>query len=129
MEGAYQMTISQELFSELLIHGNDDWVDASEVVSIIIEIEKVSYKEEEVIRNKALELIRKAVTEGYMVIGSVPKGGFRKWELSSEESLERVEKEWTALGKNPGLGQICWLSNTVKGNEVAIKLLEERNRE
>jgi hypothetical protein len=110
------MTILKELFDELLVHGNDDWVDASEVVSIIITIEEIPHTEKEKIRLLTFELIRKVVEEGYMVIGSVQKGGFKKWGFSMEESLQKVERDWKELGNNPGLGQICWLCNTEEGN-------------
>jgi hypothetical protein len=117
------MTISNKLINEILIHGNDDWVMAAEVVSIVIEIEGTSYKEKEKIKAISFELIRHVVHEELMTIGDVRKGVFKQWEVSMDEAINKVENKWESLGRNPDLGEVCWLCNTENGNRIAINLI------
>jgi hypothetical protein len=78
-------------------------------------------------------MIRQVVEQGLMELGDVDvagkwenKEGFRKWNLPIQEGLNRVEREWKSLGRNPKLWEICWLRNTDKGNEVGEQLFEQR---
>ena len=125
------MTTLQRCIDELLVHGCDDWVQAAEVASIAIEVGEATGQD--AIRELSLELIRQVVRQGLMELGDVDvwgaresNWGFRKWDLPLEEGLERVEREWKALRKNPGLWQICWLRNTERGKEIGERLLKER---
>lgn len=34
--------------------------------------------------------------------------GFVAWELSPEEVLRRIDEAWTALGREPTIGDIVW---------------------
>ena len=54
--------------------------------------------------------------EGLVGVGDVTAEGFRPWNLSMDEALKRIEHEWTSLGRWPQIGEICWLSNTEKGD-------------
>lgn len=62
-----------------------------------------------------------------MELGDLSKEGFCMWNLPIEECLNRVEREWNALGRNPSLGEICWLQNTDKGNALGEKLFKQRD--
>jgi hypothetical protein len=122
----YQMCID-----DLLVRGCDDWVDACEVASVAIEVGGA--KAESDIRELSLELIRNVVQQGLMELGDVDvagewesKEGFRKWDLPIQESVNRVEREWNALGRNPTLWEVCWLQITDKGRERGEQLLKQR---
>jgi hypothetical protein len=54
--------------------------------------------------------------------------GFRKWNLTDEEAISRVEREWKALGRNPGLWEICWLRNTDRGNVRGEELFKQEDQ-
>lgn len=120
----------QRCVDELLMRGCGDWIDAAEVTSVA----KFTGQTEaaDSIRDLSLQLIREVVYQGLMEVGDLPKDGRRLelWPLSPEKILERVEREWNALGRNPTISEICWLQNTDKGNAKGEDLLRrnERNR-
>ena len=114
--------ILQRCVTGLLECGLDDWVQTPEVAWISKSVGGAITLEQK--RELSLRLIREVVQQGLMEIGDLLGGGgrFRKWEMSDQEALRKVEREWLALGREPNLGDICWLSNTEKGNEIANHL-------
>jgi hypothetical protein len=117
------MSSTNELKNEIVVHGIDDWIDAAEVVSIIINMEGVTIKDEGIIKEKSIELIKKVLQENLMIIGNVDREGFKPWSLSIEESIQKVKTKWESLERLPGLGQVCWLKNTEKGMKLAEDLI------
>lgn len=52
--------------------------------------------------------------------GLVLAGDFRDWEFvarteSPETTLRRIEADWTALGREPTIGEVVWFVATPKG--------------
>ena len=107
---------------ELLKHGLDDWVQAAEVVSIIITMHLAS--EDAEIRRVFLEAVRQVLDRGFMEIGDLTDNGFRAWPENPQDSLERLTKSWDALNRKPGLWEMCWLNNTALGDQLAKQDLE-----
>ena len=116
-----------ECINDLVMRGCDDWVDASEVTSVAKFTGHARTEDE--IRSLSLELIRKVVRQGLMEIGDLPDKSRRLalWPMTPQECLDRVEREWKALGRNPSLGEICWLQNTDKGNTLGESLFKTRD--
>ena len=116
----------ERCIDDLLIRGVDDWVHTPEVEWVAKSTGGASTPDQ--ILDLSLHLIREVVQQNLMEIGDVTESdrGFRKWGLSKEEAMQRVEREWKALGRNPNLGEICWLCNTEKGNERGERLLRQR---
>lgn len=108
---------------EMILSGLDDWVDAAEVAYIAKAYGGASTDEE--IRQLSIEIIREVIEKGLMRTGDITQGGFKEWDLSDEEIVERINSEWTALGRRPNLGEICWLENTEEGNRRARQLSEK----
>ena len=67
----------------------------------------------------ALQVIAEVLRSDLMKAGDVTKDGFKEWSMTSTAALERIAREWNALGRSPNLGEICWLSNTSKGDRRA----------
>jgi hypothetical protein len=123
----------QDCVNDLLIRGLDDIIQAAEITSVAMQVGGAATQDE--VRDLSLGLIREVVHLGLMELGDivgtgiynptlkVEIGKFQRWDHSFEEAMERVACEWRALGRNPSLGEICWLCNTEKGNEVARQLL------
>lgn len=112
---------------ELIIRGIDDWVDAAEVASIAMNTGGARSPDD--IRDLSLRTIRHVVEAGLAEIGEVTvHDGYRKWDMPPEAALERVEREWLALGRGPDLGELCWLCNTQAGDERGRLLLQIRER-
>jgi len=107
--------------------GCDDWVNIAEVTSVAKFTGGAQSADE--IRDLSLKLVREVVQQGLMEIGDLPDQSRRLalWPLTPQECLDRVEREWNALGRNPSLGEICWLQNTDKGNALGEKLFKQRD--
>lgn len=50
-----------------------------------------------------------------MTAGDVTGEGFREWGLPPSEAMRRIEHGWSATAA-PQLGEVCWLSNTERGD-------------
>jgi hypothetical protein len=111
-----------ESIDEILMLGLDDWIQASEIASVARTVGGAATEGE--VQRLSLDIIRGVIKEGLMAVGDVTTQGFHAWVLSTEEALERIEREWKALGRNPSLGEICWLSNTEKGDKRARRLID-----
>jgi hypothetical protein len=107
----------------LLIAGADDWVYLAEVLRII---ESVGGAPTESARQRTLDLLREVAEQRLIEIGDLRKDGFHKWQMPIGECLSRVEREWNALGRNPSLGEVCWLQITDRGRELGEQILKQR---
>ncbi|MGH7425387.1 MAG: hypothetical protein ACREJP_04405 [Candidatus Methylomirabilales bacterium] len=112
------------MIDELLLRGADDWVMAADVAWIAKSAGGAATDEE--ILDLAVGMITAVVTQGLMHVGDVTDGGFFEWDLSPEEAIEMVEREWRALGRPPDLGDVCWLANTAAGDIRAKAISEPR---
>jgi hypothetical protein len=63
-------------------------------------------------RSVSLHLIRRLLSQPGMRVGHpAPDGrGFIPWNVSAEEALCRIEDEWSALGRDPDIGEMAWLT-------------------
>jgi hypothetical protein len=95
---------------DILMRGLDDWIQAAEVVSVVKSA--LAAVPEADILDLSRNVIRELVKGGLMIPGDVTTDGFGEWGLGLEAALDRIEREWVALGRRPGLGEVCWLSNT-----------------
>ena len=125
---------TQRCTDDLLMRGADDLIQAAEVASIAMQVGGASTPDE--MRVLSLQVIREVLAQRLMEIGDAVGVGshptyvyaqveFQTWGLSCEAAMARVEREWKALGRNPNLGEICWLRSTKQGKERGEKLLTE----
>lgn len=58
-----------------------------------------------------LAILRELLEEGRVRLGRFHSGGkvFEEWELSVEQSVARVDQEWSELGRVPNIGEIAWM--------------------
>jgi hypothetical protein len=103
--------------TEVLKRGLDDWIQAAEVASVVQSAATQPTSAD--IRRVALEVIEDLVRGDFMRAGDVTSEGFIEWPVTSAEAIQRITSEWNALSRSPGLGEICWLSNTSKGDQRA----------
>ena len=112
------MTELDELQREFLVEGLEDYVGLWEWVSEVRD--RWPDLEDDAVRAKVLELVgelmrRNAIQAGPLYV----KGGFDAWELTPAEALERIEREWIELGRDPNIADICWFNNTELGDALA----------
>ena len=63
-------------------------------------------------RELALSLARRLLENGMLVGQPTPDGRrFVSWDLPSNAALERIEREWTALGREPNIGEVAWFTS------------------
>jgi hypothetical protein len=72
------------------------------------------------IRDTTIELITQLLRKGLIKAG-IPRitGEFEEWQLSPEESMQRIESEWDELGGEPDMGDIVWFTSTAEGDLYA----------
>jgi hypothetical protein len=121
----------QNCVNNLLIRGAEDLVQAAEVASVAITVGGAVTPED--VLDLSLRTIREVLQRGLMRIGDAVGGGqdhdfssrkvtFVPWSLPIDMCLNRLENEWKSLGRNPELGEICWLENTSEGSRIAQDL-------
>jgi|HubBroStandDraft_4_1064222.scaffolds.fasta_scaffold382378_2 hypothetical protein len=102
---------------KVLCQGTDDWVPMAEVASLARDV--LHDASSTTVRQASLGAIQELQSNGYVRVGDVTRTGFVPWAQSPQESLERIEREWVALGV-PRLGDIGWLENTALGREIGL---------
>lgn len=112
------------MIDELLTRGAEDWVMAADVAWLAKSIGGADTDQE--VLSLSVNTIRAVVTEGLMQLGDVTDGGFFEWDLEQEAAIEKVERDWSALGRLPDLGDVCWLANTPAGDTRAKAIAEQR---
>jgi len=104
------------MITEILTEGEDDWVHLGVIVRTVKEATRLTGEE---LLQMTLNTIEDLLDSGYMVAGQVGPTNFDPWPFSTSEVLARIERAWRALGREPGLGDICWFANTLSGDERA----------
>lgn len=64
-------------------------------------------------RTMTLRLIRRLLEERGMQAGHPAPDGrhFVAWDLPFDQAMSRIEKEWTALGREPNIGEVAWFTS------------------
>jgi hypothetical protein len=114
--------MTQTLRNEVLDRGLSDMLQLSEMASVARRHLGGSPSEAAVVR-ATTELIGDLLGSGYAIVGDVEKDEgllcVRSWELSTADTVKRIEGEWRALGRPPNLGEVCWLELTDAGRAEA----------
>lgn len=73
------------------------------------------------LRRTALRYLENALAAGLLTVGDLVGDEHRPWPGSYTNALKRIEAAWPA-NDDPAfedLRDVCWLANTVKGNQAA----------
>ncbi|HEV3263318.1 MAG TPA: hypothetical protein VG013_41165 [Gemmataceae bacterium] len=64
-------------------------------------------------RALTLRLVRSLLFERGMQVGHPAPDGrhFVSWDLPPDQALSRIEKEWSALGREPNIGEVAWFTS------------------
>jgi hypothetical protein len=99
---------AEEVLERFVEEGRDDHVGLWQIVRAVREDLKVH--EECDVRRTTLALVGQLLGR-YGMSAGVPAAdgrGFLPWTLSADESLQRIETEWLALGRDPDLWEVVW---------------------
>ena len=80
----------------------------------------------DMVREATIRRLRPLLVGGYIEAGYSPyqKGQYESWDVDGDAAVERIAVEWSNLGKDPNIWEICWFRNTEKGNALARTLQE-----
>lgn len=73
-------------------------------------------------RKATMEIVSRLLAAGLIRAGDIADEGFRPSSESSEEVLERIEREWDSMDGEPTIGDIVWFDLTEEGEEYVRKL-------
>jgi hypothetical protein len=64
-------------------------------------------------RALTIRLVRSLLVERGMEVGRPAPDGrqFVSWGLPPDEAVRRIEKEWSALGREPNIGELAWFTS------------------
>jgi len=114
-----------DLYKDILLSCEDDYTRLDEIIYDVKKFFNVTSAQE--IQNKTLEVIKDLLGLGFIEVSETTGGkdgeGFNPWNLSPKESIDRIKKEWDALGREPNIGDIAWFLITLKGKQELRKLL------
>jgi hypothetical protein len=65
-------------------------------------------------RAVTLRLVRGLLGERGMQVGQPAPDGrrFIPWGLAPDQALRRIEQEWSALGRDPDIGEVAWFTSS-----------------
>jgi hypothetical protein len=109
--------MNNDILNELLLRGQDDWIQACELVSVILE--SMKGPPEQSLQAQTLAVLTEVLEEDLFEIGFVTEQGFKPWGTGTVDAIRRVQSEWKALGRDPGLGDLFWLNLRPKGETLA----------
>lgn len=99
-----------DVIDRILTECDDDYVG---LWSIYRQVKEAGFADP---KSDTLSLIRFLLFTGAVDAG-VPdaNGGFKAWRLTPEETLRRIAKEWSGLGREPDIGDIVWFTTPATG--------------
>jgi hypothetical protein len=105
------MTSADEVLESLMEECHEDHVGLWEVVHAVKLDMSISDPVE--VREVTLRLVRQLLQDRGMQVGQPAPDGrhFLAWGLSPNEAVHRIEQEWSALGREPSIGEVAWLTS------------------
>lgn len=74
------------------------------------------------VRTATLHLVRRLLSEHGMQVGHPASDGrhFIPWELPPDQALSRIEQEWSALGREPNIGEVAWFTSAERPSNSRV---------
>lgn len=111
-----------DLEKSVIIDALRDWF---QFFQLMAEVKETTGTQGRKLEEETLDLIESLLLKGLMEVGTVdPERGFVGWALSPGEIRTRIQVALDDLSRPPSLGDVCWLANTAKGEQLARELLE-----
>src|SRR5438105_1289071 len=65
-------------------------------------------------RALTLGLVRRLLRDPKILVGHPAPDGrhFVPWKLTPDEACSRIDREWSALGREPTIGDVVWFTTT-----------------
>lgn len=122
----------QDLTNEILGYGLEDFLDLGWITLIVARAIKAKSYDESVVFRSTIDVIRELLEANFATAGDTVEDNegifdVRPWDLSPEDALARIEKEWRELGRPPKTGDIMWLELTDAGRAAALGAVAEED--
>jgi hypothetical protein len=95
---------------QFLVECREDYVG---LWSVIRRIRAVGISERPKVIETTLDLLAQLLSEGKIVAGQFANDEFHEWKLPTQHIIEKIEREWIELGRDPTIGEIAWFT-TIK---------------
>jgi hypothetical protein len=80
-------------------------------------------------RRVVIDIIRNLLTSDRIGAGQFTRDGdemvFEFWSLSPDEAVDRIGREWDALGRDPIPGEVVWLTSLENGGALPRRMTHE----
>jgi hypothetical protein len=65
------------------------------------------------IQEQTFGLVRALLSKRGMQVGCPAPDGrnFVSWQMSPDQAMRRIAEEWTALGREPNIGEVAWFTS------------------
>jgi hypothetical protein len=100
-----------EVLESLVEECQDDHVGLWRIVNAVrFDLGATNPRETQVL---TLRLVRRLLGERGMLVGHPAPDGrhFLAWNLPLDQALRRIEQEWSALGREPDIGEVAWFTS------------------
>ena len=100
-------------YQEILAECDDDYVGLSSMVGVLRQglpstAGEVNW---DTLRTVTIPVLKELLRDFDVKVGDLTIArGFTPWDLGTEESLQRIDREWEALGRDPTIGEIAWFT-------------------
>src|SRR5258708_4524257 len=104
------MTTTDTIFEEFVDECREDHVGLWRIANAARRI----LGESTTVQRRALGLsLARRLLENGMLVGQPTEDGrhFVSWDLPIDAALQRLEREWTALGRDPDIGEVAWFTS------------------
>src|SRR5579862_5530255 len=95
--------INDTVYQDALVECRDDYVGLWSLLRRV----KASEQDQSKWFAQTLELVSRLLREGDVIAGTFHGYKFNPWQMSIDQTLEKVATDWRNLGRDPTIGDIA----------------------
>jgi hypothetical protein len=99
------MDFLTQILHDTIVECGDDYVGLWVIVKLIRDKKTLS---DSTVFSYSMEIVEHILEHPEIVAGQYEGDEFREWDMPKDKIIERIEREWAALGRDPTLGEIVW---------------------
>ncbi|MBW3542359.1 MAG: hypothetical protein KY476_18995 [Planctomycetes bacterium] len=99
-----------ELKAQIEAEGEHDHIGLWEIVRCVRG--QLPWEDSQTVKDTTLEIVEDLLSTGRWQAGfpAADGRGFSAWNVALQEAIDRISREWTALGREPNIGEIAWFN-------------------
>jgi len=71
------------------------------------------------VKPSVMQIIKHALVARKIVAGEFIEKKFTVWSHSPAECIQRIDREWEKLGRNPNIGEIAWFTTNEMNEQTS----------